>query len=68
MDYFGINSSDELPKINEVLAEQVVMPTLVNAEHFEIEGEQVQDAIEQNDDTNAASSNDGGDTDSTTES
>jgi hypothetical protein len=28
----------------------------------------VQDAIEQNDDTNAASSNDGGDTDSTTES
>jgi segregation and condensation protein B len=37
MDYFGINSSEELPKISEVLADQVVEPTLVNAEHFEIE-------------------------------
>ncbi len=35
MDYFGINSSEELPKISEVLAEQMVAPTLVNAEHFE---------------------------------
>ena len=35
MDYFGINSSEELPKISEVLAEQMVTPTLVNAEHFE---------------------------------
>jgi segregation and condensation protein B len=35
MDYFGINSSEELPKISEVLAEQIVAPTLVNAEHFE---------------------------------
>jgi segregation and condensation protein B len=35
MDYFGINSSEELPKISEVLAEQIVTPTLVNAEHFE---------------------------------
>jgi segregation and condensation protein B len=39
MDYFGINSSEELPKISEVLADQMVTPTLVNAEHFEIEGE-----------------------------
>ena len=39
MDYFGINTSDELPKISEVLAEQIVLPTLVNAEHFEMEGE-----------------------------
>ncbi|MFN5422976.1 MAG: SMC-Scp complex subunit ScpB [bacterium] len=39
MDYFGINSADELPKISEVLAEQMITPTLVNAEHFEIEGE-----------------------------
>lgn len=38
MDYFGINSSEELPKISEVLAEQIIMPTLVNAEHFETEG------------------------------
>lgn len=37
MDYFGINSSEELPKISEVLADQVVEPTLVNAEHFEVE-------------------------------
>jgi len=29
MDYFGINSSDELPKIKEVLAEQMVEPTVV---------------------------------------
>jgi segregation and condensation protein B len=29
MDYFGINSADELPKIREVLAEQVVEPTLI---------------------------------------
>jgi len=27
MDYFGINSADELPKIKEVLADQVVEPT-----------------------------------------
>jgi segregation and condensation protein B len=48
MDYFGINTSDELPKINEVLAEQIVMPTLVNAEHFEMEGEvQEQGTIEE---------------------
>lgn len=45
MDYFGINSSDELPKISEVLAEQVVMPTLVNAEHFEVEGDQTQEVF-----------------------
>jgi len=29
MDYFGINSADELPKIKEVLAEQLVVPTSV---------------------------------------
>ena len=37
MDYFGLNRPDELPKINEVLADQIVEPTLVNAEHFEVE-------------------------------
>jgi segregation and condensation protein B len=30
MDYFGINSADELPKIKEVLAEQMVDPTRIN--------------------------------------
>jgi segregation and condensation protein B len=29
MDYFGINSADELPKIKEVLAEQLVEPTII---------------------------------------
>jgi len=32
MDYFGINSSDDLPKIKEVLAEQLVEPTQVRGE------------------------------------
>jgi segregation and condensation protein B len=30
MDYFGINSPSELPKINEVLADQLIEPTLIN--------------------------------------
>ena len=34
MDYFGINSADDLPKIKEVLAEQVI-PTIVNHTDFE---------------------------------
>jgi segregation and condensation protein B len=51
MDYFGINSSEELPKISEVLAEQVIMPTLVNAEHFEVDADQSQEFIVQNEDT-----------------
>jgi segregation and condensation protein B len=42
MDYFGINSAEELPQISEVLAEQMVMPTLVNADHFEMEGKEDQ--------------------------
>jgi segregation and condensation protein B len=29
MDYFGINSTDDLPKIKEVLAEQAVQGTLI---------------------------------------
>ncbi|AHF15480.1 SMC-Scp complex subunit ScpB [Niabella soli] len=32
MDYFGINSAEELPKIKEVLAEQEIVPTPVNEE------------------------------------
>jgi segregation and condensation protein B len=39
MDYFGINSPEDLPRINEVLAEQIILPTLVQAEHFELEEE-----------------------------
>jgi len=32
MDYFGINSAEELPKIREILADQIVEPTIVNPE------------------------------------
>jgi segregation and condensation protein B len=34
MDYFGINSSEDLPKIKEVFAEQMVQPTLINDSDF----------------------------------
>jgi segregation and condensation protein B len=55
MDYFGINTSEELPKISEVLAEQIVMPTLVNAEHFEMEGDTAsQEASQEGPDNNDA--------------
>ena len=29
MDYFGLNTADELPKIKEVLAEQIIEPLKV---------------------------------------
>src|SRR5829696_3519505 len=35
MDYFGINTPEDLPKIKEVLAEQLVQPTVVNRTDFE---------------------------------
>ncbi len=35
MDYFGINSPEDLPKIKEVLADQIVAPTVVNHTTFE---------------------------------
>jgi len=35
MDYFGINSADDLPKIKEVLAEQMVEPTVVHHTDFD---------------------------------
>src|SRR6478672_10971511 len=35
MDYFGINSAEDLPKIKEVLAEQIVEPTIINHTQFE---------------------------------
>lgn len=34
MDYFGINSTDDLPKIREVLAEQLVEATVIKPEDF----------------------------------
>ena len=42
MDYFGINSADDLPKIKEVLAEQNIEGTLINNDvnnHFEAPNE-----------------------------
>jgi segregation and condensation protein B len=38
MDYFGINSAEDLPKIREVLADQVVQGTLVNPDDFQTSG------------------------------
>jgi hypothetical protein len=35
MDYFGINSSDDLPQIKEVLADLIVEPTIVSAQDQE---------------------------------
>lgn len=35
MDYFGINTPEDLPKIKEVLADQVVEPTIVHHTEFE---------------------------------
>ncbi|MCX6208494.1 MAG: SMC-Scp complex subunit ScpB [Bacteroidetes bacterium] len=34
MDYFGINTTDDLPKIREVLAEQITEGTIINPEDF----------------------------------
>ncbi len=34
MDYFGINSPEDLPKIKEALAEQIIEPTIVNEADF----------------------------------
>jgi segregation and condensation protein B len=38
MDYFGINSSEDLPKIKEVLADQIIEPTVVKHTDFEESG------------------------------
>jgi segregation and condensation protein B len=34
MDYFGINSTADLPKINEVLMEELIQATVVNENHI----------------------------------
>ncbi len=57
MDYFGINSSDELPKISEVLAEQMVTPTLVNADHFEVEADQTEEIVPNTDESASEAEN-----------
>ncbi|MEP7320049.1 MAG: SMC-Scp complex subunit ScpB, partial [Panacibacter sp.] len=46
MDYFGINSAADLPKIREVLAEQMVEPTIIGPGHFATPmQEEVEDAL-----------------------
>ncbi len=51
MDYFGINSADDLPKIREVLAEQVVEPTVMK-------DVTVEESHESKDETNESSEED----------
>lgn len=44
MDYFGINSAEDLPRIKEVLAEQLVEPTIIrNTELMTPTGEEAED-------------------------
>jgi segregation and condensation protein B len=46
MDYFGINSADDLPKIKEVLADQLVEPTIIkNTELLAPKNEETEDAV-----------------------
>ena len=44
MDYFGINTPDDLPKIKEVLAEQIIAPTIVNDADFISESANTEEA------------------------
>ncbi len=55
MDYFGINSADELPKIKEVLAEQLIEPTIMR--DAITDGEEKADGV---DETEALLVTDGG--------
>ncbi len=47
MDYFGINSAEDLPKIKEVLAEQLVTPTIIKDALPESEREKPQSSEEE---------------------
>ena len=55
MDYFGINSSDELPRIREVLADQLVEPTAIQGSLSENE-----QGADENDDITALAVTEGG--------
>lgn len=56
MDYFGINSAEDLPKIKEVIAEQLVEPTVIK----DVQAENESSVDEQLDNTEALAVNDGG--------
>jgi|SRR5436190_13491110 segregation and condensation protein B len=46
MDYFGINSADDLPKIREVLADQLVEPTVMrNTELLPPQTEEIENEV-----------------------
>lgn len=47
MDYFGINSPNDLPKLKEIFTESLVDPTVVNMEHAENVSEEVSEDIEE---------------------
>lgn len=55
MDYFGINSAEDLPKIKEVIAEQLVEPTVIKDVRAESENN-----ANDLDDAEALAVNDGG--------
>lgn len=48
MDYFGINSAEDLPKISEVLMEELVAPTSVQGASVSDEGEKEKSKIPSN--------------------
>ncbi|HEX5654999.1 MAG TPA: SMC-Scp complex subunit ScpB [Chitinophagaceae bacterium] len=52
MDYFGINSADDLPRIKEVLAEQLVEPTVMK-EVLQPKEEKPIGSIDENDNSEA---------------
>ena len=52
MDYFGINSADDLPRIREVLAEQLVEPTVMK-EVLQPKDEKPLGSIDENDNSEA---------------
>jgi segregation and condensation protein B len=45
MDYFGINNAEELPKIKEVLAEQLVEPTIIKNAELSQDETELPDAV-----------------------
>ena len=46
MDYFGINSAEDLPKIKEVLAEQLVEPTLIRQADAQVMEEAIEKPLQ----------------------
>ena len=60
MDYFGINSADDLPKIREVLAEQLIEPTVMREINTEEDISLKNEDAEGNEETEALAVTEGG--------